>query len=60
MAKRRLLQIFDLLDDRGSQLERNGVVQGWEKRRLFNADRGDAIRFRSSGNKSGSFAVKHN
>jgi len=29
-AKRRLLQVFDLLDDSASQLERNGVLQGWE------------------------------
>jgi hypothetical protein len=60
MAKRRLLQVFDLLDDCASQLERNDVVQGWEDGGSFSPNRGDAIRFRSSGNKLGFFAVKHN
>jgi hypothetical protein len=44
-AKRRLLRMFDSLDDCGSQLERNGVVQGCEKRRLFQSIRRGAIRF---------------
>jgi hypothetical protein len=44
-AKSRLLRMFDSLDDCGSQLERNGVVQGCEKRRLFQSNRRGAIRF---------------
>ena len=43
-AKRRLLRMFDSLDDCGSQLERNGVVQGCENGSSFSQNRRGAIR----------------
>jgi hypothetical protein len=58
-AKRRFLKMFELPDDCGSQLERNGVVQGCEKRRLFQPKPWRRYQIRSSGNKSRSFAVRH-
>jgi hypothetical protein len=58
-AKRRLLKLFELPDDCGSQLERNGVVQGCEKRGLFQLKPWSRYQILSSGNRSRSFAVKH-